>query len=602
MKKRVFIFIFLLLALIPFLVADENEITISEETDEDDKVEKAYDCLKDKIEDRECDDLSLEEQIFSLLAVGKCRSEVNDDSKSDECWPKSGCKIKTTAQAILALKGDSKAEEWLISQNTTTSDLNWYLQIDSSEPTSCTIEYTGSSSTINIGEDKKINSAAGSCLPLSSGDYWFRILPSCYDEEFEISCNQGFYSNLLFKKSDSPTIHVSEKTNSASAEGSTTEKINSYCFGNSASCDYEGSLWAALVLDKEDYDVTAFYPYLITMAEESDNEKYLPEAFLYALLGDVYRNDLLMKQKTEGWWSESGNKYYDTALALYPISDEPLEKQKTQEWLLGAQDDDGCWQGNILNTAFLLHSLWPRATSGGNGDGDDEDCEDKGYYCLTKLDCEGLDGTEMGFGGCSGAQVCCDEDKPLSSCSELNGDVCNSGERCVGGRQEEVADDLSSGEICCVGGRCEESSTPTTSECEDNGGICEDFCRDGYETNFLYDCGSDDFCCMKETKKSSYIWIWILIILIILVVVGIMFKDKLRRFWFKLKSKFGGSRPGPGPGGPFFSPPPSSTMPIRRAPRRIMPPRRRAPARRPPARKKPTDFDNVLKKLKEIGG
>jgi len=37
---------------------------------------------------------------------------------------------------------------------------------------------------------------------------------------------------------------------------------------------------------------------------------------------------LLSEQESSKWWSASGDKYYDTALALLPFQDEnPTEKQ-----------------------------------------------------------------------------------------------------------------------------------------------------------------------------------------------------------------------------------------------------------------------------------
>ena len=128
-RKEVFLFTILitfLIFIIPFAIADET----------DDKINKAYECLEGKVHNK-CSSLSSEERIFSLLAIEKCKSEVISDSKNDECWPKSNCKIKTTAQAILALDkinvDTSKAEDWLFSQNTTPLDIVWYLEIESTE-------------------------------------------------------------------------------------------------------------------------------------------------------------------------------------------------------------------------------------------------------------------------------------------------------------------------------------------------------------------------------------------------------------------------------------------------------------------------------------
>ena len=77
--------------------------------------------------------------------------------------------------------------------------------------------------------------------------------------------------------------------------------------------------------------------------------------------------------------------------------------------------------------------------------------------------------------------------------------------------------------------------------------------------------------------------------------IGILFKDKLRMFWFRTKS-FGGNsseiNQRPRPSG--FSPSPRPLI----AQRRIIPQQRTQI--RPPTQKS-SEVDNVLKKLKEMG-
>ena len=368
MKKRAVLFSILILFLILsfyFIIAEDTATTdTSNSNTEASKVDKAYSCLGEKVKDK-CSS-SLDENIFVLMATGKCNSEVVKEANNDECWPKSDCDIKTTSQAVLALDKTSfnakNAEEWLLSQNTTPTEVVWYLQIESNEATSCDITYSDSIYNINIGDDKKISSSAGSCLSLAEGNYWLRGSPDCYDSEFQVSCDNGFLTNLLYKKQGSSTIYVSETTNSASAEGTTTEKINSFCFSTSDVCDYEGSLWAAMVLDFQGYNVDAYLPYLVTMAE--DNEEILPESFLYLLgTGNDFRTAILGKQINNKYWDASGDKFYDTAFALLPFSKETIQQKKNAiNWLLEIQDssgsNDGCWDnGNLKNTAFILYSV-----------------------------------------------------------------------------------------------------------------------------------------------------------------------------------------------------------------------------------------------------
>lgn len=601
MKKRVLL-VFTILFLISLI-----SLAISQEATETEKIDKAYECLEDKVEGK-CSSLTSEEKIFSLLAINECKTEVIEDSVDEECWPSTGCKLKTTAQAVLALDNSNsntqKAEDWLRSQNRTPPGINWFLEIESSEATTCTISYSGSSHSVNIGEDKKISNNAGSCLTLAQDDYWLRISPSCYDEEFEISCDKGFLTTLLFKKTTSSTIQVSEKTSSAAAGGTTVEKVDSFCFSEGNSCDYEGSLWAALVLDFVGEDVSSYLPYLIIFADE--NQRFLPEAFLYIITANTeYRTSLLSKQKSNKWWQESGDRFYDTALALYPFKQDNIqEKTDAKSWLLDVQDSEGCWENNIRNTAFLLSSIWPRSFGdGGNGVDGLPDCGAAGFFCMSRASCEGEIGGEiLAEFDCPGVfNKCCSVEQTLETCSDMNGDVCSSNEACTG--DEVSADDTS---FCCLG-FCEIRTTQEPSECEINNGVCRGYSCDSYEQQAFYSCDfSGETCCILKTDGDgkSYAWVWVLLILIVLVVIGIIFRDKLRNTWMRIKS---GRRPRPD-NRPFSRPSPGLTPPLRRpimrprpVQRRILPPTRHPPAQRPRKTGASKELDDVLKKLKEMG-
>ena len=93
-------------------------------------------------------------------------------------------------------------------------------------------------------------------------------------------------------------------------------------------------------------------------------------------------------------------------------------------------------------------------------------------------------------------------------------------------------------------------------------------------------------------------------ILIVLVVIGIIFKDKLRPYWFRLKSMFKrGGTSTPSEATPPGLLPPGNPQQQPTRPRRILP---RQPSRpRPKVQRKPKgadkEFSDVLKKLKDIG-
>jgi hypothetical protein len=606
MKKRVMKLISLIIFLFALSIMNIYLVLAAE----NDTASRGYDCLEEKVEGK-CSSLTTEEKIFSLLAIGECEDELLSDSLNEECWPKGSCKIKMTAQAILALNERevdvNDSSDWLLSQKMVPTGIDWLLQIETSNPSKCTISYSGASYSVIIGKDKKLSSSAGSCLSLFDEDYWLRISSSCYQTEFQISCNSSFSTNLLYKEQSSSIIYVSQETNSASAEGKTKEKVDSYCFKQGTSCDYEGSLWAAMVLNSLDNDVSSFLPYLVTGVEK--NQQYLPEVFLYALLGESYRNEILMKQKEDKYWGESGDKFYDTALALLPFQyEELLQKDGSIQWLGEIQGKDGCWQ-NTRNTAFILYSLWPKEEP--TPTPTVEDCEDEGNFCMSATSCQEADGTELDLGGCFGINsVCCTQEIKPKSCEEQNGEICDSDETCIDGTEID-ADDLSSGETCCIGGECEKQLV--ASECEDYGDSCKSSClSDEEETE--RECFDNDICCTEKAQppKPKYIWIIILSILIFIVAMCIVFRKKLKLLFAKFRKK--GKHPGPGHFGgmpPSMPPrgfPPHLGLPQRILPRRVFPSRPshatvpRRPVGKSPTSKPKSEINEVLKKLKEMGG
>ena len=589
-----------LLILITFILILSVGIVVAQTDDEKDKVDAAYSCLRDKVVGK-CDSISsLEDLSFSLLALGECKSELNSKKSNDNCWPSTGCKLKDTALAILALdrvKADtSDPEKWLLSQKKIPEELVWYLEIDPREAAACEITYGSTDVTVNIGEDKKIDSDAGSCLTLVQENYWLEIDDSCYGENFTVRCNKDFLTALIYKKQGGDTVYVSSETKSASADGKTQHKVNSYCFKQGTSCDYEGSLWTTFALSKTNNDISGYLPYLMAMADESENDKYLPSAFLL-LITDYYEymTTLVNKQKIEGYWqtTSTSDKYYDTALALhalYELNVQQAENAKT--YLLGTQGDNGCWKDNIKDTAFILFAAWPRDVGTGNG-GDIPDCEEYKHSCESQLDCDEADVLDSFY--CH-TGVCCEVASEEKTCEERAGEICKSGEECSG---TTVTD--ADNKKCCLG-TC---TTPSINTCESKGYYCRASCYDSEEEQESYtsSCDSGDFCCGEKPPKPGYLWIIILlIILIILVVLAIIFRNQLKIWLFRIKNKF---KRGPAPSrairpGPGFPPAPPG-YPNRMMPRMILP-QQRAQARPVPRARSKTDreLEETLKKLKEM--
>jgi len=604
MKKRVYFILLSLLILCSFFISAET-LNSTES--------KAYACLEQKVNNR-CSNLSTEEKIFSFLAINKCKTELLTDQSSTGCFPSSNCNIKTTAQSILALKiaGEStlKPEEWLLSKSIPSPNVEWFLQIEPTGKSSCTISYTSRSYSIVVDEEKKISRGAGSCLSVYD-NYWLKIAPSCYNQNFEISCNSSFMTSLIYRKKSLQSIHdfyIPDRVNSASSGGTTTEKVKSSCFSTRTSCDYEGTLWATLILDYLGKDISEYLPYLMTMME--DNFNSLPESFLYTVTGD-FEVDLLAKQRENKFWLESGDKFYDTAVALFPFQNDNLltEKANSKDWLGDVQGNDGCWQGNIRNTAFLLYSLWarervtpatPTNITNTTTPATLSDCEDSGNFCISSYSCLDSDGeTLSNYSGCLGTNICCSENEILRSCEEKEGELCESEESCLNDGVEVESSDSTANSICCVRGECgiPEEPQEENNECETNGGACKYLCNSETETTTSDTCSPSEICCIYKTKSSGFGWvILILVIFIGLTVAGIIFKDKIRVFLFRFKPKSGG-KSSPTTGGPRFPPSSSSNVYPGSVPRRIVP--YSQPQAKYPIQRK-TEVDDVLKKLKGI--
>ncbi len=608
MKKRdllmLLLFSIIVLAFFPLVLAANETL---------EGYEKAYSCLETQLGDDCAASASTEQNAFSLLAIaydsslqGDCKKALEDKEK-DNCWGKTSsdsCDLKSTSQAILALNyiGGNVDDyvSWIESKKKQTTGLTWFLEIDANEATSCKIKVNDANEkTFTINDAKKI-SGTSTCLIPAENNYFLKISDSCLTANFTISCDKDFITTLLYKKTSGSTYYVSSLTHSAPTGGSTDEKVNAYCFGIN-NCEYEGSLWATIALANLGKDISPYLPYLSSMYDEADNQKYFPSAFLYMLTDeDDYQAEITGKQKQGKYWEEAGNKFYDTALALLALQNVLIDEvSNAKDYLLSIQDSSGCWHSNnVRDTAFILYAAWPKnPVISTDGDGRSK-CTDFSHYCVASEECSAADLLDNFY--CSGLSDVCCATKPLElSCSEKQGIVCSSGQECTG--SEITAGDTN---YCCMDSCIEVS---TTTECEDYGNNCRISCLDDEEEKTGYSCNLGDVCCAaKEAKGISWTLIILLIILIILVILAIIFRNQLKVWWFRAKSGLKFSKPLAGPSGrPPMNPPgfPSSTM-IQR-PRQIIP-RGNIPMRRPPMRPAPrrtekdTAFEETMRKLREM--
>lgn len=583
------------MAYIGGVLADSND------TASIDKVEKAYSCLEGKVKGN-CGDLNVEEQAFSLLALSydeniqaECRKAIDTDR---ECWGTTStgtCKIRSTALSLLAMNNlglnTEKQEKWLLKQNKTDTSLEWYLEIDTNEDSSCSVSYDGNTYGFNLMNGKASNNA-GSCLISSQNGFWFRVTSSCYEKQYTVTCNKPFASAFLYKKTNSETVYVSSQTSAGSADGSVDMRINSECFIEDSKCSYEGSLWAALALHKRGYDLSPLIPYLIAMS--SDNEKYLPNSFLYILLtSDDYLTKLLQQQTPQGYWQATDtkyNKFYDTGLgvlALYGLNSEDLEKART--YLINAESSDGCWQGSVRDTALVLWAGWSRVPSNIPGSsGTNEYCRDAGFDCVPSSECQPTDRLNNYY--CSDISNICCRNVARKSCSEMNGEICPSGKTCSA--STAIASDTA---YCCTEG----CIAGAENECLDSGYSCRNVCyKDEEEKNYY--CSGGDICCGEAAvvkKSGSLGWIVFFLIILVLVVLGIIYREKVKLWIFKIKGKFK-KGPAPRPTRPSFRPgsPPTSTSPLGFFKRAM--PQRPAPKGRT---RTDIELEETMKKLRDMG-
>lgn len=623
LNKRGLVFaVFFLILLSTSVLAAVNE---TEQTNQ------AYNWLSNSSRDK-WTNMSVEDNALVLLALSyddgfalQGKNALIAKSNNSECWPSSNCKIKDTALATFALSkicvDTEKSQDWLMNKNATPTDLIWYLQTDTPVASSCSVAYDSKEYKFSIAEDKKLSNAAGSCLTLSFGSYWFKIASSCLDKTFTVSCDQDFAATLVYQKPADSTYYVSSDTKKESASGFADLKISAICIKEGFSCSYEGTLLTALAL-QDRVDKNLFLPYLIAYADK--NTRYFPEAYLLKFSGlQDYANQLFDMQKSTGYWlaaSSINGKYYDTALALNALSDFSSEKtERAKTWLLNEQvktgNNAGSWQASKKDTAFVLYSLWPKEAScvSNTGEGGTIACEASGRYCMSSGDCNSEDTDEGHL--CYGFDVCCNEKKQLKTCAEAGGIPCDYSLYCDGYTLQDISD-ISYGKQCCSG-TCTQQ-TESVSDCEQKGYYCsQGSCLDSEEPAG-YSCNTNsETCCMDvstETTKSGFNWWGAIIIIIILAVVLFLLKGKLGKSGTRRDRRgmppAGGMPPGAGFGPPagFARPMPGRPMPARPMqtgmPTMNLPRGAVRPAFTPRASLKKTETDKeldaTLKKLKEI--
>ena len=592
MKVKKGVNILILSVSIIFLISSLGLIIAQEVTE----IDKAYACFESELGDDCGGSRSTKQNAFNLLASSydgglqaDCKTSLLDKLRTD-CWGETdtgSCGIKSTALATLALEHIQEDvddyRDWLLSKKITNTGLTWFLEIDANNKTVCDIN----GKSVTIEDNKKITGSSPVGLSKAYNNYWFEIKD--IKKNYTISCDRDFITALLYQKPSSTVFYVSSETKSASEFDTIVEKVNSFCFSTSNQCDYEGSLWASLALAKLGEDASPYLPYIVTMADKTENKKYLPSSFLYILThSDDYYDEIVSLQKSGNFWDESRNKFYDTALALLALSDVSTdETDRARKYLISVQKDSGCWQSD---TAFILHSVWPRsALLSGGGGATISFCEDFGYYCQPSGECE-IEDKLNNFYCSSVAEICCQKRFQESTCSEKAGIICNLDEDCSGNRV--AAYDTSE---CCLGDCVLIDIKP---ECVERGYDCRTSCDDSTEEekiSYSSSCSFDDVCCSKKPVEESRfggLLMFLLIVLIILIILAIIFRKKLKMWIGRFRGRKNAKNARP-----------ISRQPRMAIPRALSPIRRPVPrysARPRPSPGKDKEFDDTMKKLRDM--
>ncbi|MBU2523497.1 MAG: hypothetical protein KKE23_04395 [Nanoarchaeota archaeon] len=605
------------------------------------QVEKAYSYLISQV-DGKWTSLSLDSETASLALLALSYDDrIAEDGRiallakkhsTNACWPATSCKIKGTALAVLALSrlGEDVEEsfDWLNSQQKafSVSGISWYLQMDSEQPTNCTVTYeTTRQVTDNIGinKDRTYSMGSSSCLELSGDKYWLRIKSGCIDKVFSVSCDDASTVSLPYKLGT--TLYIQPQTSSVPA----TISINTLCLKDGSSCTYEGTLWAAYTLMKNGRDYSQLLPYLI--GEAASNKKYLPDALLFSLSAkEDHAFALLSQQSRDGYWTDLGGygRYWDTALASMVMIDYASENiTKAKSWLLKNQNPDSSWGTyKIRDTSFILFSIWPKTVSTAIGNcvssggecratscyiGEVEStlsclaggicCLPEGGICTTTSDCFNpecygeivSDGVENGV--CENPETTCNDnfDNDGNSlvdindpscqkfCDDIGGNECFSDESCSGDVRTTLETDR-----CCLG-TCEKA----TSTCsEQTGNLCSaEKCSGSIIASS--DSTATQICCSEKCKSGLSVMTWIMIIILLAALgAGIYYLNKkhyLDKYFGFAKNLFK-KKPS--------SPPPGQQITFRPPVRPFYPPPRTIERRIPTATEK--ELEETVGKLK----
>jgi len=538
MIKKLIPFLIVLLLVFPSISAAENLTA-----------EDAYKWLVKQSDDGDFG--SIEETVFSYLALRNIGEDVqtskaikwlkDQKSESQDCFPESGCKIKDTALAALAL---SKAGEdisgilnWLessVSPAFVTG--NWLLQIVAPGSGTCTVSYERLNQTKSENFVLNNGNITHNCVFSNENRNWLKI-NSCFESnlvllqpklELDVDCSSvdsDVVLTILYNSGNKYYIVDDKHENTA------TLNMNNVCFGNNpkGSCDYVSSLYSAWALKELGSEPESG----LYLTDGYDKRLPLHSSFLYLIFSnEKYLDDLKAKQKDDGSFEK--NVYFTALANLAQKTDEATE------WLKKKQGSDGSWNEDVRDTALVLYSSFTVADvnlpscSNGIKDGDEEgpdcggSCADPclGLICNNNGFCDSNEGEN--YDNCPDD---CPKEYPLH-CSNLvlDANLNEKGIDCGGPCRACPSENCNYNDVCNTPN---ENSANCAADCFCGDSVCDDEesflqscdvdCAEGLEPKHCtnekkdedeegVDCGGS--CTLECVEKKSLLWIYLLIVLI----------------------------------------------------------------------------------------
>lgn len=480
MKKSVSLVFFLLVLFAIPLSVDARRI-------ENFSAEDAYDWILTQADDGSYnnDVIDTSVALLALDAAGGIPSqEANwliNHMNPQNCWPESGCTVKDTAFAMLALylvgkeEEARKAEAWLKKgQTPSLTQGNWWLQVDTASSGTCKVTYTRGEKEVS----KDIKVEVGNFPDCGGGTFF--DLEKCLETgllnnyaslELYVDCSGLDGAKIAIAYFSGTAYYLYEEV----AEKVGTLTVKNGCFGKGykdKTCSYDSTLYAEWALSKIQSKVSSEL-YLQDSYEPTNS---IHNAVLYILTKDAdYSSTLVAKQRTDGSWE--GNPY-STALSILSLKESGIYVQqieKAEEWLKDRQQEDGSWSGKILDTAMVLYAAFhdgislPSCVDSKKNQGErgidcggpcgllpyDDDC------CANAVRDENEDGVDCG-GVCGPClEKVCDED---GICDEVAGEDC-----------QNCPDDCQTCDDLCSNGKMDTASAEEGIDC---GGLCPIDCSE----------------------------------------------------------------------------------------------------------------------------